>query len=59
MNAANEVVVSAFLEGKITFLEMPTVIERCMEKMQFVGKPNLDDYIATDKETRLFAKSII
>ncbi|MFA4852184.1 MAG: 1-deoxy-D-xylulose-5-phosphate reductoisomerase [Bacteroidales bacterium] len=59
MNAANEVVVAAFLEGKITFLEMPTVIERCMEKVQFVGKPNMDDYIATDRETRLFAKSVI
>ncbi len=59
MNAANEVVVAAFLEGKITFLEMPTVIERCMEKVQFVGKPNLDDYIVTDQETRSFAKSII
>jgi len=59
MNAANEVVVAAFLEEKIIFLEMPTVIERCMRKVPFVGKPTLDDYIATDQETRSFAKSII
>lgn len=59
MNAANEVVVKTFLNGNILFHEMPAVIERCMEKMQFTGKPTLDDYIFTDKETRAFAESII
>ena len=30
-----------------------------MEKIHFIEKPNLDDYAATDKETRAFAESII
>ena len=59
MNAANEVVVKAFLNGNILFHEMPAAIERCMEKMQFIEKPALDDYILTDKETRAFAESIL
>jgi len=59
MNAANEVVVSAFLNDKIAFLEMPTVIEKCMDKISFIKNPTQEDYISTDKETRLFAKSIL
>ena len=59
LNAANEEVVNAFLHDKIAFLEMPTVIERCMEKISFIEKPGLEDYISTDKETRLLTKSIL
>jgi len=59
MNAANEEVVTAFLHGKISFLEMPSIIERCMEKMPFLEKSTLEDYINTDRETRIFAASII
>jgi 1-deoxy-D-xylulose-5-phosphate reductoisomerase len=59
MNAANEIVVAAFLEDKISFLEMPNVIEQCMEKLHFIEKPTLDDYTKTDLETRLFAQSVI
>ena len=59
MNAANEIVVAAFLEDKISFLDMPNAIERCMEKVTFIGKPSLDDYNNTDIETRLFAQSVI
>lgn len=59
MNAANEEVVNAFLHDKIAFLEIPTVIEQCMEKIFFIEKPRLEDYISTDKETRLFARSIL
>ena len=36
LNAANEVVVDAFLKDKVGFLEMPDVIESCMEKSTFV-----------------------
>jgi len=59
MNAANEIAVVNFLQGKISFLNISTLIERCMEKIHFIAKPTLDDYISTDKEARLFAESII
>ena len=59
MNAANEIAVAKFLIEKISFLKISAIIEQCMEKIHFIGKPNLDDYIATDKETRAFAEDII
>jgi 1-deoxy-D-xylulose-5-phosphate reductoisomerase len=59
LNAANEVVVSAFLEDKISFLGMSEVIETCLDKIHFVKTPSLDDYISTDKETRIKALEFI
>jgi len=59
INAANEVVVKAFLQNRISFLQMPDVIEQCMEKISFISRPAIDDYIETDKETRLKADEII
>jgi len=53
LNAANEVVVQAFLTEKIGFLQMPEIIEQIMEKATFVKVPSLDDYIQTDKEVRI------
>lgn len=58
LNAANEVVVQAFLEDKLGFLEMSEVIEKCLSKMPFVSKPQYSDFVATDKETRIYAKSL-
>ena len=51
LNAANEVVVEAFLRGKIKFLQMPDIIEKAMQKVTFVKMPDLDDLIATNTET--------
>jgi 1-deoxy-D-xylulose-5-phosphate reductoisomerase len=59
LNAANEVVVAAFLEDKIGFLEMSNVIEQCMEKVPFVAKPELEDYIQSDQKAREITKRII
>ena len=59
LNAANEIVVESFLNEKINFLYMSDVIEDCIEKITFVKNPTLEDYINTDKETRVLAKKII
>lgn len=59
LNAANEVVVDAFLKDKIDFLEMSEVIEQSMQKVSKVDKPSLEDYISTDKETRIIALEIV
>lgn len=59
LNAANEIVVDAFLKNKIGFLEMSDIIERCLEKITFIKKPGLQDYITTDQVTREFAQSQI
>lgn len=59
LNAANEVVVDAFLQDKIGFLEMNDVIENCLQKINYIENPSLEDYIHTDKITRIFAREII
>lgn len=59
LNAANEVVVQAFLKEKIRFIDMPDLIEECMEKVTTIKNPVLEDYIQTDKETRLLTSSLI
>jgi 1-deoxy-D-xylulose-5-phosphate reductoisomerase len=59
LNAANEVAVEAFLEGKIGFLDMPDVIEKTLQKSSFIEKPGLEDYENTDFESRLLARSFL
>lgn len=59
INAANEVAVAAFLKNETGFLEMSDVIETCMQKIGFIGEPSLNDYLITDKETRIFAQNLI
>jgi 1-deoxy-D-xylulose-5-phosphate reductoisomerase len=59
INAANEIAVAGFLNNGIGFLAMSYVIEQCMAKVAFHAKPSLDDYLNTDKETRIFAQNLI
>ena len=59
LNAANEVAVNAFLNNKIAFLQMPDVIEKCMQTMPFIKNPSFEDLIITDNESRKLALSYI
>jgi 1-deoxy-D-xylulose-5-phosphate reductoisomerase len=59
INAANEIVVDAFLKDKIGFLQMSEVIEECMKKMTFIAQPTLNNYLETDQQTRIFASEIV
>jgi 1-deoxy-D-xylulose-5-phosphate reductoisomerase len=59
LNAANEIAVAEFLRDNLGFFEMTQVIEKCLEKTNFISKPTLDDYLLTDKETRIKAKELI
>jgi 1-deoxy-D-xylulose-5-phosphate reductoisomerase len=59
LNAANEVVVEAFLKDKIGFLEMSDVIENCMEKSTFVAVPTYDDFVSTNEQSRMLANELI
>ena len=55
LNAANEIVVEAFLKRKIKFLQMPEMIEKAINNVAFIEKPSLDDLIETNEETRKVA----
>ncbi len=59
INAANEIAVAGFLNKKVGFLSMSDVIEAAMEQIKFIAAPDLDDYLNTDKETRIFAQNFI
>lgn len=58
LNAANEVVVAAFLQDRIGFLQMSEVIERTMATTAFIAKPSYEDYVATDSEARRIAATL-
>lgn len=59
VNAANEVVVAAFLKDKISFLGMSDVIEQTMSKVAYLKEPTYEDYVATDAEARRVASSLL
>lgn len=59
LNAANEVAVQEFLQDRIGFLQMSDIVEQCLSKMNYIASPVLEDYVNTDKETRIKAKELI
>ena len=54
LNAANEVAVALFLDEKIAFLRIAEAVEAAMREVSYQKKCDLDDYIATDRDTRDF-----
>ena len=59
VNAANEVVVAAFLKDQISFLGMSDVIEKTMNKVAFISNPNYHDYVETDAIARRIAAEFV
>lgn len=59
VNAANEVVVAAFLQDRISFLRMSDVIEQTMGKVAYIRTPAYEDYVATDAEARRVAADLL
>jgi 1-deoxy-D-xylulose-5-phosphate reductoisomerase len=59
LNAANEIAVWAFLKNRIGFLDITAVVEKTMEKINFIKEPTLEEYFDSDGEARNFAASIM
>ncbi len=59
LNAANEMAVKAFLEDKISFLQMSEVLEGTMARTAYLPHPDLEAYMASDAEARRKAAEII
>ncbi|MDE5419351.1 1-deoxy-D-xylulose-5-phosphate reductoisomerase [Labilibaculum sp. DW002] len=59
INAANEIMVEAFLKDQVGFLQMSDIIEKCMDQLGFISKPSYEDYVVTDTETRKLALSML
>ncbi len=56
-NAANEIAVERFLKKEIGFLDIPKVIEHCLDRLSGAPSPSLEHLISTDAETRILARS--
>ncbi len=59
MNAANEVAVGAFLQGKIHFLDIYDVIEAAMMKRSCILEPELEELFEEDAWARSFAEDFL
>ena len=53
MNAANEVAVQAFLDGRIRFTQIADIIAKAMNTFSYIKNPSLEDYFMTDREVRI------
>lgn len=59
LNAANEVAVAEFLNDRISFLGISDLVEQCLSKLDYIQEPALEDYVETDKLTRIRANELI
>ena len=55
LNAANEIVVDAFLHDRVNFTDMSDIIEKVLQESPFISEPTLADYELTDAEARRMA----
>ncbi len=56
LNAANEVVVEAFLNGKISFMEIPQIIHNVMEEHICISSPTLEEILESDEWARVCSR---
>lgn len=59
LNAANEITVQAFLDGKIGFLDIAEINRKTMESVANIQKPAYEDYVKVDEEAREKAKELV
>ena len=59
LNAANEVAVASFLEGRIAFGDIGGLVEDALTGSRCPAPKSIDDVIATDKETRAVVTQMI
>ena len=59
INAANEIAVAAFLRDAIGFNDIYRVITSTLERVQYISNPDIDDYVATNEESRRVAQDLV
>ena len=59
INAANEIAVAAFLDGRIGFTDIYRIIDRTLDTIPYIAKPDYEDYVSSNNEARAFATSLI
>ena len=59
MNAANEMAVEAFLNEQISFLSIPKIVEKTLNKASISSINSIKDVVEIDTESRKIAKEFI
>lgn len=59
VNGANETAVQLFLEGRISFLEIPSLVEAALENQQPMDAAILDNVLCADRTARAYIKSLV
>jgi 1-deoxy-D-xylulose-5-phosphate reductoisomerase len=59
LNAADEIAVSAFMENKIRFIDLPEIIEKILSRHDSIKDPSLDDILQADLWARKETKKIV
>jgi 1-deoxy-D-xylulose-5-phosphate reductoisomerase len=59
LNAANEIAVSAFLKQKISFLDIPHIVEKTLTKIDNIPMNSLQDILANDENARVVASGFL
>ena len=59
MNAANEVAVSLFMNGRIPFVQIEDIVERVMDAHQTIQTPNFEAILETDSLTRKMVYAMV
>ena len=57
LNAANERAVAMFLDRKIGYLQIPEIIQACMENHKNIEDPTVEEILKTEQETYEFIKN--
>ena len=57
LNAANERAVAMFLDRKIGYLQIPEIIQACMENHKNIENPTVEEILKTEQETYQFIKN--
>ena len=52
LNAANEIAVDAFINGKLGFTQIPNLVEQCLDRFGVTEAHDLADILALDQEVR-------
>ena len=59
LNAANEISVEYFLNDKITYIDIPNIIEEVLNRVVITSKNNIESILENDKEVRMITKKLI
>ena len=52
LNGANEAAVQAFVSGAVSFMDMPRIMEKAVERHRFIAKPVIEELVETDREAK-------